>query len=154
MKPETTYQTVLGRLIAMKRRQKQMDQEELAQHVGVSSSTWSRIEAGLSALSIDQLAKAAAKFGAPVGELTSEADDLVRALLQQEDVEVHSSRDQTNSTASGADAPTGVFLRGETLTATVAAMMRKKQKGPITMAYKYRPDEGLDFLGDVPSEHL
>ena len=22
------------------------------------------------------------------------------------------------------------------------------------MAYKYRPDEGLDFLGDVPSEHL
>ncbi len=154
MKPETTYQTVLGRLIAMKRRQRQMDQEELARHVGVSSSTWSRIEAGLSALSIDQLAKAAAKLGAPVGELTSEADDLVRALLRQEDVEVYSSRDQTNSTASGTDAPTGVFLRGETLTATVAAMMRKKPKGPITMAYKYRPDEGLDFLGDVPNEHL
>ena len=154
MKPETTYQTVLGRLIAMKRRQNQMDQDELARHVGVSSSTWSRIEAGLSALSIDQLAKAAAKLGTPVGELTSEADDLVRALLRQEDVEVHSSRDQTSSTASGDEAPTSVFLRGETLTATVAAMMRKKPKGPITMAYKYRPDEGLDFLEDVPSEHL
>ncbi|MCY4003908.1 MAG: helix-turn-helix domain-containing protein [Rhodospirillales bacterium] len=154
MKPETTYQTVLGRLIAMKRRQKQMDQEELAQHVGVSSSTWSRIEAGLSALSIDQLAKAAAKLGAPVGELTSEADDLVRALLRQENVEVYSSRDQAKSAASGAEAPTGVFLRGETLTATVAAMMRKKPKGLLTMTYKYRPDEGLDFLEDVPSEHL
>ncbi len=154
MKPETTYQTVLGRLIAMKRRQRQMDQEELAQHVGVSSSTWSRIEAGLSALSIDQLAKAAEKLGSPVGELTAEADDLVRALLRQEDVEVHSSRDQANSTTSGDEAPTGVFLRGETLTATVAAMMRKKPKGPITMTYKYRPDEGLDFLEDVPSEHL
>ncbi|MXW92746.1 MAG: helix-turn-helix domain-containing protein [Rhodospirillaceae bacterium] len=154
MKPETTYQTVLGRLIAMKRRQKQMDQEELAQHVGVSNSTWSRIEAGLSALSIDQLAKAAEKLGTPVGELTSEADDFVRALLQQEGVEVYSSRDQANSTASGAEASGGVFLRGETLTATVAAMMRKKPKGPIAMTYKYRPDEGLDFLADVPSEHL
>ena len=154
MKPETTYQTELGRLIAMKRRQRQMDQEELAHHVGVSSSTWSRIEAGLSALSIDQLAKAGEKLGTPVGELTSEADDLVRALLRQEDVEVHSSRDQTSSTASGVGAPTGLFLRGETLTATVAAMMRKKPKGPITMTYQYRPDEGLDFLEDVPSEHL
>ena len=154
MKPETTYQTVLGRLIAMKRRHRQMDQEELAQHVGVSSSTWSRIEAGLSALSIDQLAKAAEKLGSPVGELTAEADDLVRALLRQEDVEVHSSRKQPNSATSSVEAPTGVFLRGETLTATVAAMMRKKPKGPITMTYKYRPDEGLDFLEDVPSEHL
>ena len=126
MKPETTYQTVLGRLIAMKRRQKQIDQGELAHHVGVSSSTWSRIEAGLSALSIDQLAKAAEKLGSPVGELTAEADDLVRALLRQEDVEVHSSRDQANSATSGVEAATGVFLRGETLTATVAAMMRKK----------------------------
>ena len=154
MKPETTYQTLLGRLIAMKRRQRQMDQEELARHVGVSNSTWSRIEAGQSALSIDQLAKAAEKLGALVGELTSEADDLVRALLRGEDVEVHSSRDRTSSAASGVDAPTGVFLRGETLTATVAAMMRKKPKGPINMTYKYRPDEGLDFLEDVPSEHL
>ena len=154
MKPETTYQTVLGRLIAMKRRQRRMDQEELARHVGVSNSTWSRIEAGLSALSIDQLAKAAEKLGTPVGELTSEADDLVRALLRQEDVEVHSSRDRANSTAGNVDAPRGVFLRGETLTATVAAMIRTKPKGPIKMTYKYRPDEGLDFLEDVPSEHL
>ena len=154
MKPETTYQTVLGQLIAIKRRQRKMDQDELARYVGVSNSTWSRIEAGLSTLSIDQLAKAAAKLGVPVGELASEADDLVRALLRQENVEVHSSRDQTNSAASGVEASTGMFLRGGTLTATVAAMMRKKPKGPITMSYEYRPDEGLDFLEDIPSEHL
>lgn len=154
MKPETTYQTVLGRLIALKRRQRGMDQAELAEHVGVSNSTWSRIEAGLSALSIDQLAKAAEKLETPVGELTSEADDLVRALLQQEDVEVHTSRARANSEASDADAPTGVFLRGETLTATLAAIMRKKPKGAITMTYRYRPDEGLDFLEHVPSEQL
>ena len=36
----------------------------------------------------------------------------------------------------------------------VAAMIRSSEKEPITVAYKYRPDEGLDFLEDVPSEDL
>ena len=59
MKSETTYQAVLGRLIVQKRQEKQIDQGEMARHVGVSRSTWSRIEAGASALTMDQLAKAA-----------------------------------------------------------------------------------------------
>ena len=36
----------------------------------------------------------------------------------------------------------------------VAAMIRGSEKELITVAYKYRPDEGLDFLEDVPSEDL
>lgn len=158
MKSETTYQTVLGRLISLKRRQKQMDQEELAQHVGVNRSTWSRIEAGLSALSIDQLAKAASKLDVSVSELTTEADDVVRAL-RRENVEVHTSRDRADSNTSGPTAPgesagpMGVFLKGEVLTAMVSTILGS-QKGRISMSYEYRPDEGLDFLEGVASEDL
>ncbi len=135
-----------------------MDQEELAQHVGVNRSTWSRIEAGLSALSIDQLAKAASKLDVSVSELTTEADDVVRAL-RRENVEVHNSRDRADSNTSGPTAPgesagpMGVFLKGEVLTAMVSTILGS-QKGRITMSYEYRPDEGLDFLEGVASEDL
>ena len=158
MKLKTTYQTVLGRLIASRRRQKQMDQGELARHVGVNRSTWSRIEAGLSALSIDQLAKAASALGVSVSQLTTEADEVVRGL-RQEDVEVHSSRNQARYNAAigaasgGPVGTTGVFLRGDMLTAMVASIMGSK-KGRITMGYEYRQDEGLDFLEGVSSEDL
>ena len=155
MKLETTFQTVLGRLIAAKRQRRHMDQGALAHHVGVTRSTWSRIEAGLSALSVEHLVKAASALGVSVSELTTEADEVVRGL-RQEDVAVRSSRDQTTSNMTDGSAPgeavgtRTALLEGRTLTAMVASIMR----GHSTMGYEYRPDEGLDFLEGVSSEDL
>ena len=135
-----------------------MDQGELARRVGMSRYTWSRIEAGLLALSIDQLAKTASELGVSVSELTTEANEVVRRL-QQEDVEIHSCRDQaTSNTAGGAGqrgtvGTTDVFLRGNVLTAMVASIMGSR-KGCITVSYDYRKDEGLDFLERISSEDL
>ena len=99
MRSETTYQTVLGRLIAQKRKERRIDQEEMARQVGVSRSTWSRIESGSSALNMDQLARAASALGMPLGELMLEVDDIVREL-RREGVEVHDSRDQAASSSA------------------------------------------------------
>lgn len=123
MKSETTYQAVLGRLIVQKRQEKQIDQGEMARHVGVSRSTWSRIEAGASALTMDQLAKAADKLGLPLGELMLQADDVVRELRRQ-DVNVLDSRDQTSAAKWGkAKAATVAFLGGAVLGGIVAGIM-------------------------------
>ena len=100
MRNETTYQAVLGRLIAQKRKERTLDQEEMARRVGVSRSTWSRIESGSSTLSLDQLAKAAGALGMTMGELMLEADELVRELRRR-GVEVHDSRDQVRSARPG-----------------------------------------------------
>lgn len=123
MKSETTYQAVLGRLIVQKRQEKQIDQGEMARHVGVSRSTWSRIEAGTSALTMDQLAKAADKLGLSLGELMLQADDVVRKLRRQ-DVNVLDSRDQTSAAKWGkAKAATVAFLGGAVLGGIVAGIM-------------------------------
>lgn len=123
MKSETTYQAVLGRLIVQKRQEKQIDQGEMARHVGVSRSTWSRIEAGSSALTMDQLAKAAGKLGLSLGELMLQADDVVRELRRQ-DVNVLDSRDQTSTAKWGkAKAATVAFLGGAVLGGIVAGIM-------------------------------
>lgn len=126
MKSETTYQAVLGRLIAQKRQEKQMDQGEMAEAVGVSRSTWSRIEAGDSALNMDQLAKAANKLGLPLGALMVEADEIADALRKQ-DVEVLDGRDQTSAARVGKTAAATVaFLGGAVLGGIVAAIMADK----------------------------
>ena len=58
LRPETTYQAVIGRVIVNFRKQLAVDQALLAGAAGVTQSTWSRIERGESSLSIEQLAKA------------------------------------------------------------------------------------------------
>ncbi|GEM_PF-1876658 len=135
MKNETTYQTVLGRLIVQKRKEKGVDQEELARRVGVSRSTWSRIEAGSSALNMDQLASAASALGISLGELMLEVDDVVRELRRQ-NVEVHDSRDQTRSAPFGAVRTTAgasltapvAFLGGAVLGGIIAALLAERKK--------------------------
>ena len=126
MKNETTYQAVLGSLISQKRKQKQIDQGEMAKAVGVSRSTWSRIEAGESALSMDQLAKAAGKLGLPLGTLMVEADEIADELRKQ-NVDVLNGRDQTSAGKFGkAAAATVAFLGGAVLGGIVAAIIANK----------------------------
>ncbi len=126
MKNETTYQAVLGRLIVRKRQEKQIDQEDMARHVGVGRSTWSRIEAGTSALSMDQLAKAANKLDILMGDLMREADVIVRRL-RKHGVDVADSRDQTSSAKRGkAAAATVAFLGGALLGGIIAGVMADK----------------------------
>ena len=128
MKNETTYQAVLGRLIVEKRKEKQIDQGEMARHVGVSRSTWSRIEAGVSALSMDQLVKAAGKLDMPLGELMLQADGVVRELRRQ-GVEVLDSKDQTSAAKREKTATTMVaLLGGAVLGGIVASILAAKDE--------------------------
>jgi len=55
----TTYPALVGSIIAQCRKDQGIGQAEFAQMVGLGQSTWSRIEKGQSALTIEQLAKAA-----------------------------------------------------------------------------------------------
>ena len=129
MKNETTYQTVLGRLIAQKRKERQIDQEEMARRVGVSRSTWSRIEAGSSALNMDQLARAASALGVSLGDLMLEVDDIVRELKRQ-GVEVHDSRAQARSASASAGGAAAVaFLGGAVLGGIITAMVANRNRG-------------------------
>ena len=95
----------------------------MARHVGVSRSTWSRIEAGTSALTMDQLAKAAGKLDLSLGELMLQADDVVRELRRQ-DVDVLASRDQASTAKWGkAKAATVAFLGGTVLGGIIAGIV-------------------------------
>lgn len=59
VKPATTYPLVLGTVLAKLRERRQLTQGALARGVDVNQSTWSKIENGASALTMDQLARVA-----------------------------------------------------------------------------------------------
>ena len=65
----TTSGAVLGAALVHLRTVKGMKQAELATAVGLSASTWSRIEKGESGLSIDQLRQVAKVLGTTPGDI-------------------------------------------------------------------------------------
>jgi|SRR5277367_2950487 len=74
LKPATTYPAIVGGVLAKIRNDRNLRQDELAQSVGVTQATWSRIERGHSSITVEHLRKAADKLGASPGEILKYAD--------------------------------------------------------------------------------
>lgn len=74
LKPATTYPAIVGGVLTKIRNDNNMRQDELAQSVGVTQATWSRIERGQSSITVEHLRKAADKLGAAPGDILRYAD--------------------------------------------------------------------------------
>ena len=79
-RPATTYPAVVGYVLGWHRERADMNQGEVARRLGLSASTWSRIERGECALTMDQLAAVAPVLGVRPGQVLSDADDVARQL--------------------------------------------------------------------------
>lgn len=75
----TTYAIIVGRILTKRRKSCGLRQEALATALGVTQSTWSRIENGTSALTISQLAIAARALNLPPSDLIAQADEVHQA---------------------------------------------------------------------------
>jgi transcriptional regulator with XRE-family HTH domain len=86
-----TYPVVIGAMLAKLRKEKGLTQEELATAVDVTQATWSRIEKGAAAATIEQLALASDRLKIPVHQVLKLADDAVE-VLQQQGIQVKRTR--------------------------------------------------------------
>lgn len=122
MQPGSTFAAIVGAVIANLREEFGISQAILAEEVGIGQPAWSRIEKGESALSIDQLARAAKAMQ------TSPAEILLRAENTAEEMR---SRDLTVSyekpsrTSSGAIKSGLLLLGGAALAALIYAANKK-----------------------------
>ena len=80
---ETTYPAIVGQVLVNERKARVLDQAAMAKAVGVTQSTWSRVERGESALTLDQLAKAAAVLQKRPGAILADADKATAELGKQ-----------------------------------------------------------------------
>ena len=83
LRPETTYQAVIGRVVVKIRKELEIEQGSLAKHVGVTQSTWSRIERGESSLTVEQLARAADFLRVKPSTILHETEKAIDSLEQQ-----------------------------------------------------------------------
>ena len=87
LSPETTYQANVGSVLVGIRKERRIEQSALAKAVGVNQSTWSRIERGESALSVEQLFMAANHLRIKPSEVIEESERAIHSL-QSKDVVV------------------------------------------------------------------
>lgn len=74
VKPQITYDELLGRIIEYRRKQLGLLQEPFATALDVTQSAYSRLEKGQSAMTVTQLKKIAPLVRASAGQLLEETD--------------------------------------------------------------------------------
>lgn len=128
---ETTYQAIVGTILINMRQQFQIDQALVAQHVGVTPSTWSRVERGESALTVTQLAKAAEVLRVKPSVILSSAEQ-AKEHLERQGVHVRydkiikqSSQSQNHGKSDGG---VGYAVAGAALGALLTAAFMSNDK--------------------------
>ncbi|OUS31933.1 hypothetical protein A9Q99_02235 [Gammaproteobacteria bacterium 45_16_T64] len=84
---QTTYSAVLGVVLSNKRQLQSMEQGDMAARMGLSQASYSRLEGGKSAFSIDQMYQAATALGVS-GEDLSNSLNITVSNLRANGVEV------------------------------------------------------------------
>ena len=127
MQAGSTYAAIVGAVIANKRESLKMPQGDLAEHVGVGQPALSRIEKGESALTIDQLARAAQKLGTSPSALLAEADNTALTMIEQNLLVSY----EKPKRSAGKVSTKGLLLLGSTaLAAVIYAANRREPKSP------------------------
>lgn len=70
----TTYPAIIGKIFTDLRAQQGMPQKDMAQAVGVTQATWSRIESGQTSVTLEHLRAAAKSLGVPPAHILALAD--------------------------------------------------------------------------------
>ena len=80
MQPETTYHSILGQILKELRKNKGMDQSDIAEKMGMNRSSWSRIESGNTMVNIHQLQKVGAILQMEANEILQKADTIANTM--------------------------------------------------------------------------
>lgn len=83
VKPQMTYDQLLGRVIEYRRRQLDLLQEPFASALDVTQSAYSRLEKGQSAMTVTQLRTIATLVRATPARLLDEADTFAATFQRQ-----------------------------------------------------------------------
>ncbi len=83
LKPATTYPAIIGKILTDLRKRAEIGQDVVAGAMGITQSTLSRVERGESALTVEQLARAAKSLGETASSILTMADSAVLELNAQ-----------------------------------------------------------------------
>ena len=114
----TSYNSVVGKVLARLREQRGLEQDQLAAQLGINQSSWSRVERGDTKLTLETLASVSDVFGLRTNDIVREIDMAVEGLNNL-DVEVVNSRSRKVGDAAL------ILLTGAALGILVSKVLKK-----------------------------
>ena len=122
---QTTYSAVLGAVLAGLRKSQGIEQGDMATRLGVSQASYSRLEGGKSAFSVNQMYQAADALNIPPMELFQRVDNSIQQL-QANGVEVVAQlRANATQAQQGSDG-VGSFIVGAALGGLLIGLLSNK----------------------------
>jgi len=123
---QTTYSAVLGVVLANIRTFQGVEQKDMAQRMGLSQASYSRLEGGKSAFSVDQMFQAASALSVPGDELHRQLNATI-SQLQNNGITVNPQlRGNTTQAKKEEGSGMGHLLVGAALGALLIGLLSKK----------------------------
>jgi transcriptional regulator with XRE-family HTH domain len=122
---QATYSAVLGVVLSNARKQQGVEQGEMAERMGLSQASYSRLEGGKSAFSVDQLYMAAGALKVNPEEVTSRLNNTI-AELRSGGVEVLPLMRGNATGAKDNTAGVGPLVAGAALGALAFSLLSNK----------------------------
>ena len=119
----TTYSAVLGVILANRRRELGKEQNEIAQKMGLSQASYSRLESGKATFSVDQMYHASKALSLPDIDIPQRMNNTI-VQLRKNGVEVQ-PQVRANATNSGSLEVSDLLL-GAALAALLIGLLAKK----------------------------
>jgi len=121
---QTTYSAVLGVVLTNARKERSIEQGEMAKRMGLSQASYSRLESGKSSLSVDQLYMAAGALRVKPEEITARLNNTI-TQLRESDVKVVPLI-RGNATGAKEGNEVGALVAGAALGALVFGLFSNK----------------------------
>ncbi|MEZ9327467.1 helix-turn-helix domain-containing protein [Vibrio breoganii] len=123
-----SYSSILGVVVANKRKELGIEQSVLAEKMGLSQASYSRLESGKSTFSVDQMFECARALSIAPDDLFNSVVNTVNSLKESEQVSVQAQpRGNTTKAKSGGGSNVGTFIAGAALGALIFGLAGKSK---------------------------
>jgi len=122
---QTSYSAILGVVLASLRKERFMEQGEMAERMGLSQASYSRLESGKSSFSVDQMFQAASALDISAEELNKRLNGTITQLESNQVKVVPQLRGNTILAKEGGN-EMGHLLAGAALGALLIGLLSKK----------------------------
>lgn len=121
----TSYSAVLGVILSNLRKENGLEQGEMAVRMGLSQASYSRLEGGKSAFSVDQMYQATLALGVKEGDITNRLGNTV-SELRANGIEVIPQVRANTYHAKNDSAAVGSLIVGAALGALLIGLLSRR----------------------------
>jgi len=122
-----SFSSVLGVVIANKRKELGIDQGDFAAQLGLSQASYSRLESGKSTFSVDQMFGCAKAINVSVTNLVAAVENTVNQLEEKQDIKVKIPPRGNANKAQSSNTGLGTFVAGAALGALIIGLAAKSK---------------------------